>query len=71
MTKTFTFAIMHFTIAFGVVYALTGSLLVGGAVALIEPTLNTVAFYFHEKIWAHREHRRAKPDELGWSVFRA
>lgn len=71
MTKTFTFAIMHFTIAFGVVYALTGSLLVGGAVALIEPTLNTVAFYFHEKVWTRMEHRRAKSNGLGLPVFRA
>ena len=71
MTKTFTFAIMHFTIAFGVVYLMTGSLLLGGAVALIEPTLNTVAFYFHEKIWTRLERRRARPEGLNLPVFRA
>ncbi len=58
MTKTVTFAIMHFTIAFGVVYAMTGSLLIGGAVALVEPAVNTVAFYFHEKAWQRIEYRR-------------
>ena len=58
MTKTITFAIMHFSIAFGVVYAMTGSLLLGGAVALVEPAVNTVAFYFHEKIWQRIEYRR-------------
>ncbi|SBS28152.1 hypothetical protein MSP8887_00806 [Marinomonas spartinae] len=52
MTKTLTFAVMHFTIAFTVAYVITGSVLIGGAVALIEPAINTVAFYFHEKIWA-------------------
>ena len=51
MTKTITFACMHFSIAFGVVYLLTGSIMIGGAVALIEPAINTVAFYFHEKLW--------------------
>lgn len=71
MTKTFTFAVMHFTIAFGVVYALTGSMLLGGAVALIEPALNTVAFYFHEKVWNRWEHRRARPAGLNLPVFRA
>lgn len=71
MTKTFSFAVMHFTIAFGVVYALTGSLLVGGAVALIEPALNTIAFYFHEKVWNRWERRRAKPVDLSLPVFRA
>lgn len=51
MTKTLTFAAMHFTIAFGVVYLLTGSWLTGGLVALVEPCCNTVAFHFHEKLW--------------------
>lgn len=50
-TKTLTFALMHFSIAFSVAYLLTGSLFVGGLVAIIEPSLNTVAFYFHEKFW--------------------
>ena len=35
MIKTITFACMHFSIAFGVVYLMTGSVLVGGAVALV------------------------------------
>ena len=49
--KTASFATMHFTIAFTVAYLLTGSLVVGGALAIIEPALNTVAYYFHEKLW--------------------
>jgi uncharacterized membrane protein len=51
MIKTFTFSIMHFGIAFTVAYLLTGDVVVGGAVALIEPAVNTIAFYFHEKVW--------------------
>ncbi|MBJ7536864.1 DUF2061 domain-containing protein [Marinomonas transparens] len=51
MTKTITFAIMHFSIAFTVAYLITGSFIVGGLVAIVEPAINTVAFYFHEKIW--------------------
>jgi uncharacterized membrane protein len=51
MTKTFTFAILHFSIAFTVAYALTGSIVIGGTMALIEPAINTVGFYFHERIW--------------------
>ncbi len=51
MLKTITFAIVHFTVAFTVTYLLTGSLVVGGAVALVEPAINTVVFYVHEKIW--------------------
>lgn len=51
MKKTFTFAVLHFSVAFGVAYVLTGSVGISGAVALVEPMVNTVAFYFHEKAW--------------------
>jgi uncharacterized membrane protein len=51
MTKTVTFAMIHFTVAFTVAYALSGSWLVGGAIALVEPAINTVAYHFHEKVW--------------------
>lgn len=49
--KTFTFAIVHMVVAFSVVYLMTGSWALGGAVALIEPVVNTVAYFFHEKVW--------------------
>ncbi|MDC8832136.1 DUF2061 domain-containing protein [Alteromonas gilva] len=55
MKKTMTFAIMHFSVAFAVAYLLTGSLLIGGLMALVEPAINTVAFYFHEKVWLRIE----------------
>jgi uncharacterized membrane protein len=51
MAKTFSFAILHFGVAFTVAYLLTGSFLIGGLMALIEPACNTVVFYFHEKAW--------------------
>lgn len=51
MTKTFSFAVVHFFVAFSVGFALTGSVAIGGAMALIEPALNTVAYFFHEKAW--------------------
>jgi uncharacterized membrane protein len=51
-TKTLTFAAVHMTVAFAVGFALTGSLAVGGALALVEPLVNTVAYYLHEKAWS-------------------
>lgn len=56
MLKTVTFTLMHFTIAFSVAYALTGSLAVGGLVAIVEPLCNAVGFHFHEKLWKRFEH---------------
>ena len=52
MLKTLSFAAVHFTVAFTVGYLLTGSVLVGGTMALVEPACNTIAYYFHEKVWA-------------------
>lgn len=61
MRKTLSFAAVHFTVAFSLGYLLTGSVLVGGALALLEPLLNTVAFHFHERAWQRLERRRAPP----------
>lgn len=55
MLKTVTFTLMHFVIAFSVAYALTGSVTVGGLVAIVEPLCNAVGFHFHEKFWKHFE----------------
>jgi len=59
MIKTLTFAGIHFSIAFGVAYALTGDVVVGGLVALVEPMVNTVGYYVHEKIWERLRASRA------------
>lgn len=59
MIKTASFAIVHFSVAFGVAFALTGSVVIGGLVALVEPMVNTVAYHFHEKVWERIRARRA------------
>jgi uncharacterized membrane protein len=58
MIKTASFTLMHITIAFTIVYAMTGEVLVGGAVALVEPLVNSVGYFFHERFWA----RRSRPE---------
>lgn len=58
--KTASFAVIHFSVAFNVAYLLTGSFLVGGVMALIEPSFNTCAYYFHEKVWQSK-HASAAP----------
>ena len=60
MTKTLSFAAAHFTVAFLVGYLMTGSVWVGGALAVVEPACNTVVFHFHEKIWKRIEQRRCR-----------
>ena len=58
MAKTATFAVIHFSVAFSVGYALTGSVVIGGTMALVEPAINTLAFYFHELGWKRFEENK-------------
>lgn len=51
MKKTASFAMVHFTVAFSVGYLMTGSMAVGGAIAIVEPLVNTVAYHVHERVW--------------------
>lgn len=56
--KTLSYTIMHFTVAFAVTWALTGDLLVGGLVAVVEPAINSVAYVLHEKLWERQDRQR-------------
>ncbi|UAL43652.1 DUF2061 domain-containing protein [Shewanella inventionis] len=60
MKKTISFAILHFSVAFSITYLLTGSIVIGGAIALLEPAVNTVVFYFHDKVWKNIESKQAQ-----------
>jgi len=59
MKKTATLAVVHFLVAFTVTYLLTGSWVLGGLIALVEPLCNTVAYFFHEKAWNWFDSRKA------------
>ena len=67
ITKTATFAVVHFSVAFAVGYLLTGSVMIGGAIALVEPMVNTVAYHFHEQIWKRLE----KPTDINGETLTA
>ncbi len=58
MMKTFTYLTIHLTIGFSVAYAMTGSVALAGGIAIIEPCINAVAFFFHEKAWKRVGARR-------------
>ena len=58
MSKTLSFAGVHFTVAFLVGYLMTGSIWVGGALALVEPACNTVAFRRGFAFFAAGSYRR-------------
>lgn len=49
--KTATYALMHFTVAIAVAYALTGSWALALAIGIVEPFVQTFAFAVHERLW--------------------
>jgi uncharacterized membrane protein len=57
LMKTLTYLSIHLTVGFTVAYAFTGSLELAGGIALIEPCINAVAFFFHERAWKRVEHK--------------
>lgn len=61
LAKTLTYLALHLSIGFSVAYLLTGSAQVAGGIALIEPCVNAVAFFFHEKAWARQVRVTALP----------
>lgn len=52
VAKTLSYLAVHLTIGFSVAYAFTGSIEIASGLAIIEPMVNAVAFFFHEKLWA-------------------
>lgn len=52
--KSVLFGAMHLVIAVAVGWALTGSFVLAGAFAFVEPMANTVAHYFFERWWTRR-----------------
>ncbi len=52
LLKTCSYFIMHVTIAIIVAYIVTGSWLVAATLSIIEPSVQAIAFFFHEKIWS-------------------
>jgi len=68
MKKTMTFAILHFSVAFTITYLLTGSIVIGGTVALVEPAVNTVVFYFHDKVWKKIESEKLAAESKTASI---
>ena len=64
LVKTLTYLSIHLTVGFSVAYVLTGSAALAGGIALIEPVINAVAFFFHEQAWK-RFQSQSIPLKLG------
>jgi len=67
LLKTISYLAIHLTVGFTVAFLLTGSARIAGGIALIEPCVNAVAFFFHERAW--KKWRPRLP--FSWAASRA
>ncbi|KZT14996.1 hypothetical protein A1D30_04110 [Acidovorax sp. GW101-3H11] len=51
LMKTGSYYLIHICVAAMVAYAVTGNLWASLTLSLLEPTVQAVAFFFHEKAW--------------------
>ena len=59
--KTLSYGAIHVCVAATIAYLLTGNLGLAIGLSLIEPLVQTVVFFFHEKLWARFDQREKKP----------
>ena len=57
--KSLSQVLLHMAVAFGVMYAVTGSLAFGGIAAVIEPIVNVVLLPLHDRVWVRIRRRLA------------
>ena len=68
LSKTASYYVIHVTVAAMVAYAVTGNLIASLTLSLLEPTVQAVAFFFHEKAWQRWNVRKqAASNEAGLS----
>lgn len=58
LLKTLSYAGMHMSIAIVVAYVLSGSWKVALAIGMVEPCVQTVAYFFHERAWHTAEEQK-------------
>ena len=58
LKKTVSYYFTHITVAAAVAYAVTGSWVAAVTLSLLEPTVQTVVYFFHEKVWARYERQK-------------
>lgn len=69
--KTVSQVLLHMAVAFGVMYAVTGSLAFGGIAAILEPICNVILLPLHERVWRAISPRRTGRKDPRRLTFRS
>ena len=56
--KTVSYYFTHITVAAAVAYAVTGSWVAAVTLSLLEPTVQAIVYFFHEKIWSRYDRQK-------------
>ncbi len=59
LKKTASYYLVHISVAAMVAYAVTGDLWMSLTLSLLEPSVQAIAFFFHEKVWERVLKRKA------------
>lgn len=65
LLKTASYYVIHIVVAACVAYAVTRNLWASLTLSLLEPSVQAVAYFFHEKAWSRNQARRALQPMLG------
>lgn len=65
LLKTASYYLIHIMVAACVAYAVTRNFWASLTLSLLEPTVQAVAYFFHEKAWNRAQARQALQPVLG------
>ena len=65
LLKTASYYLIHIMVAACVAYAVTRNFWASLTLSLLEPTVQAVAYFFHEKAWNRAQARQALQPALG------
>lgn len=58
LMKTGSYYLMHIVVAAAVAYAVTGNAWAALTLSVLEPTVQAIAYFFHERAWSTRSPAR-------------
>ena len=64
LKKTASYYVTHMTVAAVVAFAVTGSWVAAITLSLLEPTVQTIVYFFHERVWLRYERKRLAASAL-------
>ena len=64
LMKTGSYYLIHISVAACVAYAVTRNFWASLTLSLLEPTVQAVAYFFHERAWTRAQARKAQPTAL-------